>query len=148
MSSCGDGGKESDVWVGWVGVVIAVVFFGSNFIPVKKFDTGDGKSRINNLSFLGEFYFTNLCLVRFSVCVSGLFFQWMLCIGIWLVGLVVNMILLMPPFFIPSLLGGFLWTTGNLMAVSIIKMIGLTMGLTVWGVTNMLSGWFIGTYVT
>ena len=46
MSSCGDGGKESDVWVGWVGVVIAVVFFGSNFIPVKKFDTGDGKSRI------------------------------------------------------------------------------------------------------
>ncbi|CAI8041520.1 Transmembrane protein 144, partial [Geodia barretti] len=118
MSSCGDGGKESDVWVGWVGVVIAVVFFGSNFIPVKKFDTGD-----------------------------GLFFQWMLCIGIWLVGLVVNMILLMPPFFIPSLLGGFLWTTGNLMAVSIIKMIGLTMGLTVWGVTNMLSGWFIGTVI-
>jgi glucose uptake protein GlcU len=118
MSSCGDGGKESDVWVGWVGVVIAVVFFGSNFIPVKKFDTGD-----------------------------GLFFQWMLCIGIWLVGLVVNMILLMPPFFIPSLLGGFLWTTGNLMAVSIIKMIGLTMGLTVWGVTNMLSGWFTGTVI-
>ena len=30
------------MWVGWVGVVIAVVFFGSNFIPVKKFDTGDG----------------------------------------------------------------------------------------------------------
>ena len=33
------------------------------------------------------------------------------------------------------------------MAVSIIKMIGLTMGLTVWGVTNMLSGWLTGTYV-
>ena len=30
------------------------------------------------------------------------------------------------------------------MAVPVIKMIGLTMGLTVWGVTNMLSGWFIG----
>ena len=72
----------------------------------------------------------------------------MLCIGIWFVGLVVNMILYMPPFFLPSLLGGFLWTTGNLMVVSIIKMIGLTMGLTVWGVTNMLSGWFTGTYVT
>ena len=37
----------------------------------------------------------------------------MLCIGIWLVGLVVNMIVLMPPFFLPSLLGGFLWTTGE-----------------------------------
>ena len=103
-----------------------------------------------SFEFLGQVFFTSviLCLVRFSFSVSGLFFQWMLCIGIWLVGLVVNMILLMPPFFIPSLLGGFLWTTGNLMAVSIIKMIGLTMGLTVWGVTNMLSGWFTGTYVT
>lgn len=39
----------------------------------------------------------------------------MLCIGIWLVGLVVNMIVLMPPFFLPSLLGGFLWTTGEAM---------------------------------
>ena len=31
-------------WIGWVGVVIAVLFFGSNFVPVKKFDTGDGES--------------------------------------------------------------------------------------------------------
>jgi len=30
-------------WQGYVGAVIAVVFFGSNFIPVKKFETGDGK---------------------------------------------------------------------------------------------------------
>ncbi len=30
------------------------------------------------------------------------------------------------------------------MVVPIIKMIGITMGLTVWGVTNMLSGWFTG----
>ena len=42
MSSCGDQ-EAGQVWVGWVGVVIAVVFFGSNFIPVKKFDTGDGE---------------------------------------------------------------------------------------------------------
>ena len=33
------------------------------------------------------------------------------------------------------------------MVVPIIKMIGLTMGLTVWGVTNMLSGWFSGRYL-
>ena len=43
MSSCSDDGGASEVWVGWVGVVIAVAFFGSNFIPVKKFDTGDGE---------------------------------------------------------------------------------------------------------
>ena len=31
--------------------------------------------------------------------------------------------------------------------VPVVKMIGLTMGLTVWGVTNMLNGWFQGKYV-
>jgi glucose uptake protein GlcU len=76
-----------------------------------------------------------------------MFFQWVLCLGIWMVGLVVNIVRFQPPFFLPTLMGGFLWTTGNLMAVPVIKMIGLTMGLTVWGVTNMLSGWFIGKVV-
>jgi len=33
------------------------------------------------------------------------------------------------------------------MVVPIVKMIGLTMGLTVWGVTNMLSGWVTGMWV-
>ena len=27
---------------GYVGAAIAVVFFGSNYVPVKKFPTGDG----------------------------------------------------------------------------------------------------------
>ncbi len=36
------------------------------------------------------------------------------------------------------------FSTGNLLVVPIIKLIGLTMGLTVWGVTNMLAGWFTG----
>ena len=34
--------------------------------------------------------------------------------------------------------------TGNALVVPIIKTIGLTMGLTIWGATNMLSGWFTG----
>ena len=37
---------------------------------------------------------------------------------------------------------------GNLLVVPVVKMIGLTMGLTVWGVTNMLNGWFQGKYVS
>lgn len=36
---------------------------------------------------------------------------------------------------------------GNLLVVPVVKMIGLTMGLTVWGVTNMLNGWFQGRYM-
>lgn len=71
-------------WVGYIGAALAVIFFGSNFIPVKKFDTGD-----------------------------GLFFQWVMCVGIWLVGVVINVVQLQPPFFVPALLGGFLWTTGE-----------------------------------
>ena len=34
---------EYPTWVGIVGSVIAIFFFGSNFLPVKKFETGDGK---------------------------------------------------------------------------------------------------------
>lgn len=30
-------------YVGYIMCAIAVLFFGSNFIPVKKFETGDGK---------------------------------------------------------------------------------------------------------
>ena len=29
--------------VGYAGVAVAVVFFGSNFVPVKKFEVGDGE---------------------------------------------------------------------------------------------------------
>ena len=35
--------EESVAWIGYVGAVIAIALFGSNFIPVKKFDTGDGE---------------------------------------------------------------------------------------------------------
>lgn len=32
----------SEMVIGWIAVAIAVLFFGSNFIPIKKFETGDG----------------------------------------------------------------------------------------------------------
>jgi len=35
-------------------------------------------------------------------------------------------------------------TSGNLLAVPIIKLIGMTMALTVWGIFNTLSGWLQG----
>ena len=78
-------GSHSAPWIGYIGALIAVVFFGSNFVPVKQFDTGD-----------------------------GLFFQWILCIGIWIVGLIVNLARQQPPFFYPSLMGGFVWTFGKI----------------------------------
>lgn len=84
-SICGQTcGNHSQTVVGYIGALIAILFFGSNFLPVKKFDTGD-----------------------------GLFYQWVMCIGIWIVGLVVNVIRLQPPFFLPVFYGGILWTTGE-----------------------------------
>lgn len=51
------------VWLGFLSAGVAVVFFGSQLLPVKRFETGD-----------------------------GLYFQWVLCIGIWMVGLVVQLV--------------------------------------------------------
>jgi len=52
---------EVDYGTGLAAVAIAIVMFGSNFVPVKQFDTGD-----------------------------GVFFQWVMCSAIWFVGLIVN----------------------------------------------------------
>ena len=50
LTKCGEtcGAKtDSSQWIGWVGVVFAVSALGSTYVPVKKFDTGDGMPLIN-----------------------------------------------------------------------------------------------------
>ena len=42
---------------------------------------------------------------------------------------------------------GFLWATGNMCVVPVIKTIGLGLGLLIWGSFNLLSGWASGRYV-
>ncbi|XP_048449258.1 transmembrane protein 144-like, partial [Rhincodon typus] len=76
------GENENHLELGFIACAVAVVFFGSNFVPVKKFDTGD-----------------------------GMFFQWILCAAIWIVSLAVNLILKCPEFWPLAMLGGFLWAT-------------------------------------
>jgi len=94
---------------------MAVVFFGSNFTIVKKYDSGD-----------------------------GMFFQLWMCMGIWTVGLVVHLIRGAPKFWPFAMLGGCLWVFGNALCVYIIEQIGMGLGLVVWGSTLMLVGWFTG----
>lgn len=118
LTSSGPQCTSKQALIGGIGVVVAIGMFGTNLIPVKKIDTGD-----------------------------GMFFQWMMCIGIWLVGLVINFIQQQPPFFYASVLGGFLWTTGNVLCVPVIKTIGLTVGITVWGLSNMFGGWLVGRFL-
>ena len=92
--------------LGYGCALVSVVFFGSNFVPVKKFETGD-----------------------------GIFFQWVLCTGVFITGLIVNIALGFPKFQPWAMLGGAIWCTGNIMSVPVIKMIGLSMGLLIWGGT-------------
>jgi hypothetical protein len=70
--------------LGYLGVFIAVTFFGSNFLPIKQYDTGD-----------------------------GIFFQFMLCTGIWMTGLFCNLIQGCPEFHAAASIGGMLWAIGN-----------------------------------
>lgn len=104
-----------DIVLGLIGAVVAVLFFGSNFIPIKKYDTGD-----------------------------GFFFQWVLCVGIWVVGLVVNLARSQPEFQPIAMCGGIIWATGNLLTVPVVNRIGLALGLLIWGSTGLISGWLSG----
>nr|XP_009675437.1 PREDICTED: transmembrane protein 144 isoform X2 [Struthio camelus australis] len=73
----------TDLTIGFTSSTVAVLLFGTNFVPVKKFDTGD-----------------------------GMFFQWILCASIWIVSLVVNLIQNCPRFWPLAMVGGFVWATG------------------------------------
>ncbi|XP_076192726.1 transmembrane protein 144 isoform X1 [Aptenodytes patagonicus] len=102
----------TDLAVGFTSSTVAVLLFGTNFVPVKKFDTGD-----------------------------GMFFQWILCASIWIVSLVVNLIQNCPRFWPLAMVGGFVWATGNVTVVPIVKTIGLALGLLIWASFNLLTGW-------
>uniref|UniRef100_A0ACB8E7X4 Uncharacterized protein n=1 Tax=Sphaerodactylus townsendi TaxID=933632 RepID=A0ACB8E7X4_9SAUR len=104
--------NETDLTIGFTSSAIAVFLFGSNFVPVKKFDTGD-----------------------------GMFFQWILCTAIWIVSLIVNLIQNCPRFWPLAMVGGFLWATGNVTVVPIFKTIGMGLGLLIWASFNLLTGW-------
>ncbi|XP_063074337.1 transmembrane protein 144a isoform X1 [Engraulis encrasicolus] len=107
-----NGSSATELTYGFVSCAVAVVFYGSNFVPVKKIDTGD-----------------------------GMFFQWVLCAAIWTVSLIVNIILDSPKFWPLAMVGGAIWATGNITVVPIVKTIGLGLGLLIWASFNLLMGW-------
>jgi len=45
-----------------------------------------------------------------------------------------------------ALLGGVIWNTGNVLTVTIIKCIGMALGLAIWSATSMIVGWLTGKY--
>nr|XP_060635593.1 transmembrane protein 144-like [Anolis sagrei ordinatus] len=75
-----------------------------------------------------------------------MFFQWVLCFAIGTVGTLVQFICNFPTFWHLAMVGGFLWATGNIMVVPIVKTIGLALGLLIWGSFNLLTGWAISRF--
>lgn len=108
---------DTPLYVGFITASLAVVFYGTTYIPVKKYDTGD-----------------------------GMFFQWVFGISIGLYALIIAQVRDNPKFYPITMIGGALFITGNLTVIPIVKMIGLGLGFSIWGVTNLLSGWATGRF--
>lgn len=104
-------------WSGFVAAGAAVVLFGSYAVPTKLVATAD-----------------------------GLFFQWVQCSGILLVGVVLMCIVGVYTLYPVALLGGACWAVANVTVVPIVDMLGLSLGMLLWGVTNMATGWAVGTF--
>ncbi|XP_042594244.1 uncharacterized protein LOC109081162 isoform X5 [Cyprinus carpio] len=76
--------SSTDATYGFVACVIAVLLYGSYFVPVKTVNTGD-----------------------------GMFFQWICCSAIWFVGLVTDTLFRPSRAHPAAMLGGALWATGK-----------------------------------
>lgn len=82
---------------------------------------------------------------------DGVFFQWVLCTGILFTGTVCFLIQCTmgtscPKFEPLAVLGGAIWCTGNMMVVPVVKTIGLSLGLVIWGSANLIMGWASGKF--
>jgi len=107
---------DQNLGLGFICAAISVFGFGTNFIPVKKYDMGD-----------------------------GMFFQLTQALGIFTVGIVVQIIRGYHSVFQPwAMVGGFIWSTGNCLCTPIIQCIGMALGLLIWSACNMITGWCMG----
>jgi hypothetical protein len=100
--------------VGYVCIFISNVLWGSQFLAVKHFEIGD-----------------------------GMFFQLFVSIGILVSSFIVDCIQKFPKFYGLPLLGGFFWTMGNLLAVPVVRFLGIGLGSLFWNVASIIIGWAI-----
>ncbi|MFH4980366.1 hypothetical protein AB6A40_007075 [Gnathostoma spinigerum] len=103
--------------IGLGACAVSSIFFGSMFVPIKRFDMGD-----------------------------GLFVQWIMGVSIFVIGMATNAVEGFPSMQPLAMLGGMLWALGNVAAVPILSLIGMGMGILVWGTANCVVGWACGRY--
>ncbi|KAI6174571.1 hypothetical protein M3Y97_01005300 [Aphelenchoides bicaudatus] len=98
-------------------IFFACFLFGSLFVPIKRFNPGD-----------------------------GLFAQFLMCLTIFFVGLVAFAWDNFEHFYPLAMLGGASWCLGNLMAIPIINELGLGLSLLLFSITNCLTNFVVGTF--
>ncbi|KAK6015388.1 hypothetical protein OSTOST_19186, partial [Ostertagia ostertagi] len=103
--------------VGLAACGVSSVFFGSMFVPIRKYDAGD-----------------------------GMFAQWVMSIAILIVGFIVFCIRSFPGFYPLAMLGGAFWAVGNATAIPIISRLGMSVGILIWNTSNCLTGWAGGRF--
>uniref|UniRef100_A0A3P9A4V0 Transmembrane protein 144 n=1 Tax=Esox lucius TaxID=8010 RepID=A0A3P9A4V0_ESOLU len=97
---------------GFTSLGLSVIGFGTSLCPIKRTETGD-----------------------------GLFFQLVFSNTLQLGSLIVYWIQGCPTIWMFSLLGGFLFSAGNLTTIPIIRTIGLGMGFLIWSTFSLLTAW-------
>uniref|UniRef100_A0A0N5BZR8 Transmembrane protein 144 n=2 Tax=Strongyloides papillosus TaxID=174720 RepID=A0A0N5BZR8_STREA len=93
--------------------ILASVAFGTMFVPVKKYNAGD-----------------------------GIFSQLIMAVAILISSFVINCFQNFPPFQPYALISGALWVFGNSMAIPIINRLGLSIGVLLWNSVNCCLGAF------
>ncbi|KAN0055796.1 hypothetical protein ACTA71_011683 [Dictyostelium dimigraforme] len=103
--------------IGYIGSAAAIIGFGSNYVPVKKYPVGNGLSYAFVLSIGG------LCVAFIAMMIHGTFV------------------------FSPvGILGGSLWAMANLLIIPIIKLVGLGLGVLLWSSIGIVVGFFSGKF--
>jgi glucose uptake protein GlcU len=113
------------LWIGYVALFITVILFGSNWAPIKKFETGD-----------------------------GIFFLWMSTNGVLPVGVLIHVWcaytesqgdpfagVSAPPLYPLVMVSGLLWVLGNVPLNINVRCLGLGIALLLWSTSSMLVGW-------
>jgi len=102
--------------LGFIGALVASVFFGSNYVPTKNYPQGDG------MMFVWVFSSGVLTTGIIAMFIAGFVFEY------------------------TGLIGGSLWATGNLCVIPIVKLVGLGIGLLLWGSTSLVTGFLVGKF--
>jgi hypothetical protein len=110
--------------LGFVSCAVSVFGFGTNFLPVKA--TKMGAFCILPTVIEAAFRFESARVPRWLALAvgDGMFFQFVMCVTIWLCGLIVQLVRVsaFEPF---AMLGGAIWATGNCACALIVQFIGI-----------------------